>query len=137
MDLVDLPSKILIVEDTSLSAVLMEYLLAPLGSCMIVDDGEEAEKVIQDAIDVDEPFGLICLDVQLPGICGPELLTALRGMEIEADLSEDQKATVIVSSVSPQHEVRGLNSEDYQTYLQKPFTKENVVTCLSSTFKII
>ncbi|RMG42361.1 MAG: response regulator [Candidatus Dadabacteria bacterium] len=73
--------RVLIVEDESVSAKLLESIVAPYGETVRVKNGEEAFDAFCDADEQGRPFDLILLDIKMPEVDGQEALTAIREYE--------------------------------------------------------
>lgn len=92
--------KFLIVEDDATSRLLLEELLKKYGSCLSVENGEQAEAVFSQALRNGEPFDLVCIDIRLSGISGQELLRRIR--TIESQQKKDplsKRAKIIMTTV--------------------------------------
>ena len=73
--------KTLIVEDDFTSRLLLQEILKPYGTTHIAVNGKEAVDAVVTAMDVGEPYDLICLDIMMPVMNGYEALKAIRGLE--------------------------------------------------------
>lgn len=90
--------KILIVEDDFISRKLMLRFLSNYGECDITVDGVEAIEAFTMALDVDEGYDLICLDIMMPVMDGYQTLMKIREIEEKRGISEDKKAKIIMTS---------------------------------------
>ena len=59
--------KILIVDDDLVSRSKMEVLMSSFGECILAHDGLEAISEYRRAWEECAPFGLITLDIEMPG----------------------------------------------------------------------
>jgi len=69
----------LIVEDNPTERRLLEILLAPYGDCALVANGPAGLQAFSAAEFL--PYDLICLDIQMPGMDGQNVLKAIRAIE--------------------------------------------------------
>lgn len=119
--------KILVVDDESVSRRKMERILRDFGECVAVASGAEALIAFEDAWDHWKPFGLITLDVAMPGLDGPETLARIRRMELDAGVSAENRAKVImVTSRSDLNTVLTSIQAGCDDYIIKPFDPETV-----------
>ena len=73
--------KILIAEDNTDHAVLLEQILSDFGVCVVVSNGVEAVEAFTSAWLDKAPFDLMCLDVLMPKMNGIEALSRIRKLE--------------------------------------------------------
>lgn len=92
--------RILVAEDEFTARTLLTGLLAPLGSCDVAVDGQEAVFAVERAIREGRPYNLICLDIVMPGIDGKEALRAIREAERSHGLLVGAGAATIVMTTA-------------------------------------
>ena len=88
--------RILIVEDDFASRKFMLKFLSKFGECDITVDGMEAVDAYLMALDADTPYDLVCLDIMMPALDGYQALKAIRDIEQERKIPEDQRAKIIM-----------------------------------------
>lgn len=109
--------KILIVEDEFVSRMKLQKIIANLGDCEVVDNGEDAIKIAMS----ENPPNLILLDIEMPGIDGYEVCKRLK--------ADTKTEDILVMFLTAHNEIesiaRGfaLGAVDY---ISKPFHKEEV-----------
>lgn len=120
--------KFLIVDDDPACRRLLKQFLAPLGHCNTVVDGREAIAAVRIALEDDEPYDLICLDVMMPGLDGHQTLDAIRRLEQEHGLQGFDGARVIMTTalMESEHCIRAFR-EGCESYLTKPLSQEELL----------
>lgn len=78
---------ILIVEDEMVSRKLLEKILCKYGVCDLASRGDEALNAVIKKINKNEYYDLICLDLMMPKIDGISVLSAIRDLEKQHQLS--------------------------------------------------
>ena len=73
--------RILIVEDDFASRKFMMNFMSAYGDCDGTVDGMEAVEAYMMALEDEQPYDLICLDVMMPVMDGYQVLNTIRNME--------------------------------------------------------
>jgi two-component system chemotaxis response regulator CheY len=120
--------KTLIVEDDFASRKLMQKYLSPYGETDIVVDGEEALEAFTLALDEEEPYDLVCLDIMLPKKDGQEVLQDIRGVERERGILGNHGVKVLMTTAlgDAKNVLKAFRSQ-CEGYLQKPISKEAII----------
>jgi two-component system chemotaxis response regulator CheY len=123
--------KTLIVEDEFTSRLLLQEFLAPYGPVHIAVNGNEAVNAVRRAIDADQPYQLICLDIMMPELRGDEALKQIRELEYERGIELAQGAKVFMTSAlgGPKQVIQAFNSS-CDAYLLKPISASRLQTQL-------
>lgn len=90
--------KILIVEDDLVSRKFLYKFMSDYGQCDITVDGMEGLDAYLIALDEDEPYELICLDIMMPKVDGVKVLKTIREMEKQRDIQGDRKVKIIMTT---------------------------------------
>jgi len=90
--------KILIEEDDFTSRKFMLRFLSKYGECDITVDGTEAVEAFAMALDSNEGYDLICLDIMMPGLDGYQALKKIREIEQEKLVPEDKAVKIIMTT---------------------------------------
>ncbi len=90
--------KILLAEDDFASRKFMDNHLSKYGECDVTVDGEEAVDAFMMALEDDEPYDLVCLDVMMPVLDGYQVLKAIRDIEEQRKIAKDQRVKVIMTT---------------------------------------
>jgi two-component system chemotaxis response regulator CheY len=111
--------KTLIVDDEILNCKLLQSLLKDYGQSDIALGSGEALQIFQTAIESQEPYDLVCLDIMMPEKNGYEVLRAMRKLEQDA---QSKKSRIIMVTVLDEEKdkKKALLGEDCDGYLVKP-----------------
>lgn len=90
--------KILLAEDDFVTRKFMKNFLSKYGECDVTVDGMEAVDAFMMALEEDEPYDLVCLDVMMPVMDGYQALVGIRNLEKERDIPEDKAVKVIMTT---------------------------------------
>ncbi len=88
--------KILIVEDDFASRKFIMKFMQQYGECDVTVDGLEATEAYMAAVDDDEPYDLICLDVMMPLMDGYQVLKLIRDMETQRGVADEDRVKIIM-----------------------------------------
>jgi two-component system chemotaxis response regulator CheY len=122
--------RVLIVDDVELNRDLLALFLEGLASAIVpAGSGEEALSLFQEALQTDNCFDLICMDIGLPGISGHDALKTIR--ELEAIHGHTRaKVFMVTASSSPEDMLDALLVGGCDDYLTKPLMKRNFLALL-------
>lgn len=117
--------KVLIAEDDFASRKFLLRFLQQYGECDVTVDGQEAIEAFEMAMEDEEPYDLICLDIMMPGVDGYEALKAIRKMEEERDVPESDRVKIIMTTaLNDGRNVTKAFSLGCVAYAGKPIDKE-------------
>ncbi len=125
--------KILVVDDEFVSLQKLTMLLMFHGECDAATSGEQALEMFVKAHEANAPYDLITLDIDMPGMSGPESVSKIREYEEDQGVSSLQAAVKIlmVTAMSDGKSVMSSFKEGCEGYLIKPFNKEKIEKCLA------
>lgn len=120
-------ANILIVEDDAVTSKVLSSALGLVGDCKVTDNGEEALEIAFSAIEKNKPFDLICLDINLPGLSGRDVLKTLRAFESKKGFSLKESSLVIMITANTDKEsILGSFGEGCEAYIEKPIDIEKL-----------
>ena len=90
--------KILIAEDDFASRKFMMRFLSKYGEVDVTVDGMEAIDAYTMALDANEPYQLVCLDIMMPTLDGYQALKAIRDLEKERNIPEEKCSKIIMTT---------------------------------------
>jgi two-component system chemotaxis response regulator CheY len=90
--------KTLIVEDDFTSRLLMQEYLKGYGPLHIAVNGREAVEAVRAALEIRQPYDLICLDIMMPEMDGQEALKEIRLLEDTRGIGTADRAKIIMTT---------------------------------------
>ena len=90
--------KILIVEDDLSSRKFLYKFMCNYGECDITVDGMEGLDAYLMALDEDEPYDLVCLDIMMPKVDGVKALKTIREIERQRNIQGDKMVKIIMTT---------------------------------------
>jgi signal transduction histidine kinase/CheY-like chemotaxis protein/HPt (histidine-containing phosphotransfer) domain-containing protein len=118
--------RVLIVDDNATNRAILEEQMAtweiPYASAA---NAEQTLELLQQAVSNGEPFALVLLDKEMPGIDSIELTRAIRANPATTELS-----LVMMSSVWRDLDDTGMQTLGIRSYLTKPLRQSQLYNCL-------
>ena len=123
--------KTLIVDDEFVGRLLIQELLKKYGPCHIAVNGREALEAVHMALDEDEPYDLICLDIMMPEMDGQEALKEIRALEASRGIHFPRWAKIVMTTaLTDSASVLSAMREQCDGFLVKPIRKEKLFEAL-------
>lgn len=117
----------LIVDDDFTSRKLLLKILSEYGHCDIAIDGKEALDAFKSALDENEKYDLICLDIMMPEMNGQETLKEIRKIEAEKKIMGlDGVKIIMTTALGDAHNVKTAFREQCEAYMVKPIEKDKI-----------
>ncbi len=121
----------LIVEDNFVNRKYLSALLKPYGDCDIAINGLEAIDAFRAALDSDDRYDLICLDIMMPEMDGRETLDRIRKMESEEGIEGlDRVKILMTTAICESKSVLSAFRNGCEGYLIKPIKKLDLINQL-------
>lgn len=122
----------LIVEDDLASRNFLFKLLSYYGECDVTVDGIEAVEAFSLAMD-ENPYDLICLDIMMPNLDGTKTLYAIREIEKERGVEEQNRVKVVMTTaLNDSQLVDYAFDKGCEAYAIKPIDTEKFIGVLKS-----
>ncbi|NLD48354.1 MAG: response regulator transcription factor [Clostridiaceae bacterium] len=123
--------RILIAEDDFASRKFLYKFLSAYGDCDITIDGVEAVDAFQLALDEKKPYDLICLDIMMPKLDGVKTLKAIREIEKQKDIMDDERVKIIMTTaLNDTNNVYSSFETGCEAYAAKPIDTIKLVEVL-------
>ena len=90
--------RILLAEDDYVTRKAMDSFLSKYGECDVTVDGMEAVDAFMLALEEEEPYDLVCLDIMMPVMDGYQALMGIRNLEKERNIPPQKQAKVIMTT---------------------------------------
>jgi two-component system chemotaxis response regulator CheY len=123
----------LVCEDDLASRLLMTAFLSRYGQCDAAVNGREAVDAFRNASGQARKYDLVCMDVRMPEMDGPEAVRRIRELECDAGISAARGVKVVImTAVDDLGEVIRCFEEFSDAYLMKPVNLTNLLRQLKS-----
>lgn len=123
--------RILIAEDEMISRKFISKFMSQYGDCDITVDGAEAIEVFQMALEEEEPYDLVCLDIMMPEVDGLQVLKQIREMETEHQIAEDRQVKIIMTTaLNDLKNIQQAFNDGSAGYAVKPIDTEKLITVM-------
>lgn len=90
--------KILLAEDDFVTRKFMMNFLSKYGECDVTVDGMEAVDAFMMALEEDEPYDLVVLDIMMPVMDGYQALKGIRNIEKERNITGNDGVKIIMAT---------------------------------------
>lgn len=120
--------KTLIVEDDFVSRRLLQSMLTPYGKVDIAVNGLEAFEAFKLAIDEQNAYDLICIDILMPEMNGQELLKKIRDYEeMIGIMGLDGVKIIMTTAIGDFGNIKSAFVEQCDAYMVKPIDRNKLV----------
>ncbi len=120
--------KTLIVEDCFTSRVILQEIMREHGPVHIAVNGIEAVAAVETALEADEHYDLICLDILMPEKDGQAALREIRSLETTRGINSTRGAKIVMTTAL--RDIENLASAFgslCDAYLAKPLEKAKLL----------
>lgn len=111
--------RILIVDDNFENRQLLAEILREVAECDFAATGKEAIDAYNLSLQKGDPYGLILLDIELPGMNGLEILEKIRESEKNAGIPLGEGITIIIVTAYEKRFLEAFN-RGCDDYILKP-----------------
>jgi two-component system, chemotaxis family, chemotaxis protein CheY len=125
---------ILIVDDEVVSRSKVAKLLSAYGECTEAEDGATALCLVGYAHGAGKPFDLVTMDIEMPGMRGPDALKAIRAWETKLGRTYPSGKCVKVVMLTSSGDMENVYDSFKQLcddYIVKPVTPDKIRECVA------
>jgi len=123
--------KTLVAEDDFISGLLLSKLLQAWGSVQLARNGKQAVDAVRVAIETNEPYNLVCLDIMMPEMDGQQALKEIRALEATAGIDGLNRVRIVMTTALDDYDAvmkALLGKCDH--FITKPIRREKLVEVL-------
>ncbi len=121
--------KTLIVEDDFTGRLLLQELLKGYGPSHVAVNGKEAVEAVRIALEANEPYDLICLDIMMPEMDGQTALREIRAAEEARGIISSKGAKIVMTTaLSDMKSLSSAFGSLCDAYLVKPIEKAKLLS---------
>jgi len=115
--------RILICDDEYVARAKLQAILTDYGECQTASDGVQAVQMFKEAHEQSQPYNLITMDIDMPGMKGPDVLDAVREWESKHGVKARGEAKVIMVTIKEEgRDILSSFEKGCEWYLVKPVT---------------
>jgi len=123
--------KTLIVEDDLTSRTLLQELMKRFGTTHTAVNGKEAIEAVRLAVEQNQPYDLICLDIMMPEMDGQQTLREIRALETTMGVDKLGRVKIVMTTALDDYDavaeaIRG----QCDHFITKPISKDKLVEVL-------
>lgn len=122
--------RILVAEDDYASRLFMEKLLSQYGTLDVAADGLEAIDAFEAALEAEDPYDVVFLDIMMPKLDGITVLKVIRNMEKQQKSAKHAK-TIMTTALNDDASIKAARQNGCDAYLWKPIVPEQIIALLS------
>ena len=120
--------KTLIVDDDPVSRLLLQGCLKVYGATNVAVNGKEAVEAMRLALEANDPYDLICLDIMMPMLDGHGALKQIRALEADKGIWSSHGAKVVMTTaLGDMKNVNTAFGSLCDAYLVKPIAKAKLL----------
>jgi len=123
--------KILVVDDDVTSRIILQKYLDSYGNVHTANNGAEAVDFVKLAIDKNENYDLICLDIMMPIMDGHQALIQIKDIKNRANMSSNKHSFIIMTTAldDGKNIIDSFKSQ-CDAYIVKPIKKKKLTAIL-------
>ena len=117
--------RILLAEDDFVTRKFMTGFLSKYGECDVTVDGMEAVDAFMLALEDENPYDLVCLDIMMPVMDGYQALQAIRNLEKDRNIEPENAVKIIMATaLNDEKNVKMAFDLGCTVYSGKPIDKD-------------
>lgn len=125
--------RILIAEDDPVTLIFMKKFLARYGECDVAVNGLEAVTTFSKAVEEENYYNLVCLDIRMPKLDGIGVFKAMRELEKQKGVNSiDQAEIIMTTAVNDRQIITDASDAGCNTFVWKPIEVERFTLALEN-----
>ncbi len=124
--------RVLVVEDDVTSRMILIKILSEYFECESAENGLQAVDMFREALENNNPYDLIFMDIMMPVMDGQSALKAMREIENDMNVAIGDEAKAIMTTALS--DTKNVTDAFFQgqadAYISKPISKKNVLETL-------
>lgn len=113
--------KTLIVEDDNISRLVLSKYLSRYGEIDVAENGMEALNLFKDALETDDLYDLVCMDIMMPKLDGIKTLKEIKKLEKKYSIKKINRVKVImITALNDEKSLKECYTNGCDAYLWKP-----------------
>ena len=125
--------RILIAEDDLASRKYLNKILSQYGDCDLTVNGIEAVEAFLTSWDLGDPYDLICLDIMMPKVDGIKALKAIRDLEKQKGVKEEDRVKIImITALNDTDTVFNSFKTGCEAYAAKPIDMQKLLEVMKN-----
>jgi two-component system chemotaxis response regulator CheY len=121
----------LVVEDDYITAEVMHEIMLSFGECDVAENGKIAIEKFSAAMEEDEPYKVVFLDIMMPEMDGQTVLDEIRKIESEHGIKGLEGVKIIMTTALDDFEnIKRAFKHQAEGYIVKPIDKDKVIKTL-------
>ena len=118
--------KVLVVDDSFNNCELMAEWLREVAVCDLMTTGEDAVVAYKKAVEANQPYDMILLDISMPGIDGLDVLKAVRSKEEDRGILLGSGVPIIIVTAYKEPFLDAFN-KGCDDYILKPIAPDYLI----------
>ncbi|MCM0081556.1 response regulator [Geomonas sp. Red32] len=102
-----------------------------MGDCHQAGSGDEAIVKVRAALDANDPYDVIFMDIMMPGMSGHDAAKAIRGLEKERNVEKRVDIVMLTGLNSTNEAMDSFCNAQSSAYLVKPVSKDGLYNVMS------
>jgi two-component system chemotaxis response regulator CheY len=116
--------RFLVAEDDPSSNRLFRIYLSEVGECLSAQDGAEALRIFEEALNGGAPLDVVLLDVLMPQMDGVDVLTRIRSLEQRLGLPPTP--VVFLSALGEDEVIEAVDRDPKVAVVRKPVSRDSL-----------
>jgi len=123
--------KTLVIEDDFVTSQVMKEILLSFGECDIAEDGTIGIDCFREALESNDSYDLIFLDIMMPGLTGQEVLKVIRDLETKNGIMGLEQSKIVMSTALDDiKNIKDAFKSQAEGYIVKPIDKDKILKIL-------